>query len=82
MAISKEYKFIEIHNSHEETFEKHPVYRIYNNKAGGQIGILSYYKPWKQYVFSSRPECVFNDACLRDILEFMKMIKEDSNAKT
>lgn len=57
------------------TFEGRPVYRIFNNKLGGQLGILSYYKPWKQYVFSSQPECVFNDACLRDVLDFLALTK-------
>jgi hypothetical protein len=68
----EKYKFITIHWVNEEMFEKHPVYRIINNKSGDQIGILSFYKPWKQYVFSSREECVFNNSCLRDVLDFLE----------
>lgn len=78
----KTYKFIKIQQSAtvrggiswEEEFEGKPVYRIYNNKGGDQIGILSWYKPWRQYVFSSREECVFNNSCLRDILDFMENV--------
>ena len=40
--------------------------------------MLSFYKPWKQYVFSSHDECVFNDSCLRDVLDFMKSISEET----
>ncbi len=57
-----------------EMFEGHPVYRIFNNKSGGQLGILSYYRPWRQFVLSSQPECVFNDSCLRNVLDFMERI--------
>lgn len=76
----KKYKFITIKQkmlmtgdlSRGEEFEGKPTYRIYNNKGGDQIGIISWYKPWKQYVFSSQPECVFNNSCLRDVLDFME----------
>jgi len=71
----KKYKFINIRQVNNEIFERHPVYRIFNNKTETQLGILSYYKPWKQYVFSSQPECVFNDSCLKDVLNFIESIK-------
>ena len=77
--MKKVYKFITIQQpilDHiPEVFEGKPVYRIYNNKSNGLLGILSYYKPWKQYVFSSQPECVFNNSCLRDVLDFLEAIK-------
>jgi len=50
----KKYKYITIEQRNNEAFEEHSVYRIYNNKTGNQLGILSYYKPWKEYVFSSK----------------------------
>lgn len=68
----KKYKFITIKCVKEEYFEKHPVYRIFNNKSDLQIGILSWYSPWKQYVFSSQEECVFNNSCLHDVLDFLE----------
>jgi hypothetical protein len=67
----KKYKYITIEQRNGEMFEKHAVYRVFNNKSGGQLAILSYYKPWKQYVFGSMEECVFNDSCLRDVLDYM-----------
>ena len=68
----KKYKFIHIKQVNNELFEKKPVFRIFNNKSGDQLGIISYYKPWKEYVFSSIPECVFNNSCLRDVLDFIE----------
>ena len=71
----KKYRFMTMWTNEAEIHEGNSVYRIANNKSGTQIGIISYYKPWKQYIFSSQPECVFNDACLRDILDFMDTLK-------
>lgn len=65
------YKFFSIQQNKAEEFEGHPVYRIYS-KTNAQIGIISWYKPWKEYVFSSMPECVFNNSCLRDVLDFVE----------
>jgi len=69
----KKYKYIHIQQNGNETFNGKPVYRIYNNRTKSQLGIISYYKPWKEYVFSSQPECVFNDSCLRDVLNFIEV---------
>ena len=68
----KKYKYITIKQLEEEVFNEKPVYRIYNNKSGDQLGVLSYYKPWKCYVFSTREDYVFNISCLVDIVDFMK----------
>ncbi len=67
----KKYKFITIKQVGNELFEEHPVYRIFNNRSQNQIGILAYYRPWKQYVFSSKEDCVFNKDCLVDVLDFI-----------
>lgn len=72
-AITK-FKYITIKQEGLEKFEGHPVYRVFNNKSGEQLGILSWYKPWKQYVFSSHEGCVFNHSCLSDILGFLKSL--------
>lgn len=72
MTNEKEYKFITIRQVNDELFERHPVYRIFNNRSGKEIGMLSFYRPWRQYVFSSRENCVFNNGCLHDILDFME----------
>jgi hypothetical protein len=69
--MEKRYKYISIKQVNEEMFNNHPVYRIFNNKIGDQIGMISFYKPWKEYVFSSIEDCVFNNTCLYDVLDFI-----------
>lgn len=69
----KKYKFITIRQVDGELFNKKPVYRIFNNRnVTSQLGIISYYNPWKEYVFSSLPECVFNNSCLRNVVDFIE----------
>jgi hypothetical protein len=65
------YRHMVIRNDNGEMWEGHPVYRIYA-KDKQQIGLISWYRPWKEYVFSSIPECVFNNSCLRDVLDFIE----------
>jgi hypothetical protein len=74
VAAERKYRYITIRQEDGEVFDGYPVYRIFNNRAGAQLGIISWYKPWKQWVLSSQPECVFNDSCLRDVLDFMGRI--------
>jgi hypothetical protein len=66
------YKFIFIDQVDNEVFNKKPVYRIYNNRTKAHLGILSWHPPWKEYVFSSQPECIFNNSCMRDVLDFIE----------
>lgn len=70
----KKYKYISIKQVDEEMFLGKPVYRIFENSSGDQLGIISWYKPWKEYVFSSKDFCVFNNGCLKDILDFINNV--------
>ena len=70
----KKYKFITIKQMDDEVFEKRPVYRIFNNRDKHLLGLISYYFPWKEYVFSSQEDCVFNNSCLRDVLDFIEKV--------
>lgn len=72
----KKYRYITIRQIDNETFKQHPVYRIFNNKSNAQLGILSYYPQWKQYIFSSYEDVVYDETCLRDILNFLHSLKE------
>ena len=70
----KKYKYISIGQVNNEVFEGKPVFRVFNNRSKEQIAIISFYKPWKQYVFSSQLECVFNNSCLKDIINFIEKV--------
>ncbi len=75
----KKYKFISITPDGE--FAGKPKYKIINTKSEGELGILFYHKPWKQYVFTqSQQGVIFNKSCLLDIIDFIET-KLSSNTK-
>ena len=52
------------------------IWTVSNNKSGGTLGMISYYKPWKQFVFSAENEMdIFSISCLQDIIHFMSQLK-------
>lgn len=76
----KRYKFITIEQPtwpfrgelSGETHEGKPVYRIYNNRNRRQLGKISWYKPWKQWISNFEPIAVFSAGCHRDIADFIE----------
>ena len=69
----KKYKYISIKQIDNEMHCKKPMYSIVNNKSENVLGKLFYYPAWRQYCFTQYSQnCVFNNSCLRDILDFME----------
>ncbi len=48
------------------------VWKVEAKDGGGQIGLVSWHGPWRQYCFFPFGERVFNRDCLRDLAEFCK----------
>lgn len=71
----KKYKFITIKQLEIagtlETFSNKPVYRIFNNKSGTELGNLFYNFAWRQYVFSGYESSIWNKSCLLDVIDFI-----------
>lgn len=42
-------------------------------KQGSCLGKITFYKPWKKWVFEPRPKTVFDEKCLRNIIATMAM---------
>lgn len=53
-----------------------------NKKSGEELGSVSYYKPWKQFVFEPYElgDIVFNTTCLRDIAHFLDQLNKQKKA--
>jgi len=68
----KKYKYITIELDGE--FNGKLQYKIINNKSKSTLGILFYYKEWKQYVFTQwKQSVIFNNSCLMDIVNFLNI---------
>jgi hypothetical protein len=69
----KKYKYFTIRQAAEEQFNKRPVYRIFNNKSEDEIGLISWYSPWRKFVFCPHPteRTVFSEDCLLNVIDFI-----------
>ena len=49
-----------------------------NRESGDVLGSVSYYKPWRQFVFEPDElgDIIFNSSCLRDIAHFLNQLNE------
>jgi len=68
--MKTEYKHI-----HFEKDDGGKTYYCKSNQSKSIIGIVSFYPPWKRYVFEGREFCVFDAFCLADIIDFLKNCK-------
>lgn len=72
IITERSFQFISMWRNRDELHEDRPVYRVRNNKGGEQIAMIFWYKPWNKYCFTSQPQCIFDNKCLKDILSFIE----------
>lgn len=70
------YKHIHFIAVYEGVNPKVAYWRCVNNKDKSRLGIVSFYIPWRQWVFEGRECSVFDTSCLADIIDFMKQLKK------
>ena len=51
-------------------------YKCMNNKSSAVLGEIFYYTPWRKYVFAMTEDAVFDDSCLRDVINFLEQLKK------
>lgn len=49
---------------------------VENNKSGDLLGVIEFYPPFRQYGFIPFGDTVYDDGCLRDILDFVVLLNE------
>lgn len=70
--MKTKYKFI-----HFVRCEPYGEWEIWATKSGENLGIVDYYREWKQFVFSTHNNlAVFNAGCLKDIIHFIEQLNE------
>jgi len=43
-----------------------------NNRDRSILGRITWYAPWRRWVFEAKPGCVFDYNCLRDVAGFLQ----------
>jgi hypothetical protein len=51
---------------------KTTVWSVINNNSKFELGIISWYSGWRQYVIDFVANTTFNDGCLKDVIEFLE----------
>ena len=57
------------------------IYTIFNKKSDEELGEISWYSYWRQYVFEPAYDCLFNHTCLKEISEFLTEINKNHKEK-
>ena len=73
--MKTKYKYIEFTVNDKESLRKGGL--CVNIKSKTILGYWDYYKPWKQYVIEFLEDCVFNTACLLDIVDFLGQLNNN-----
>lgn len=60
---------------------KTEVWRVTSMSSGDLLGGVSWYGPWRQYVFEPEGGCVFNNGCLNDVSGFLAEMNASHRAK-
>ena len=52
-----------------------------DTKYYDKLGVLKWYGPWRQYVFKSEPDCIFNVGCMNDIIKLTDTVNKLQKVK-
>ena len=74
MRIFAEYKFFRVEEFAHLPGRKTRTYEISSRSAGGILGQIEWYGPWRQFVFSPMGNTVWSDGCLDDLRDCLKKI--------
>ena len=78
--MKTEYQYIkfECYDSTKKTTK----WYIKNIHSDSILGKIKWFSAWRQYCFFTNSGCIFNDGCMRDILDFIAQLeKERKNFK-
>lgn len=54
---------------------------VFAREGGARLGRVSWYSPWRRYVFAPEADTIFEEDCLRDIATFVAVMTEEQRAK-
>jgi len=73
MSESEYLEFQDVIDGRERKTER---IHVVSKSHGVILGDISWYGPWRQYVFFPDDDTLFNRACLRDIADFLDELME------
>jgi hypothetical protein len=50
-------------------------FQVVSKSGGGGLGRITFYPPWRQYIFEPDISTIWSDGCLDQVSEFLKKLK-------
>ena len=79
MIKMKSYKYITIYEIEQKP--KTSVYCVDNRRSGNKLATIKWYSAWRQYCFEPEINTIWNDECLKDIVNFLERLKSNSKGE-
>lgn len=70
-----EYEYIVIEELGRSASGKTGIFEVRNKQSDVHLGFVNWYPRWRQYVFCPEADTVFSVGCMKDISEFIKVLR-------
>jgi hypothetical protein len=73
--MKTDYKYIQF-----ELIEQKPKTSVWvckNIRANQELGQVKWYPAWRSYCYFPTVQAVYNDGCLKDIVDFIKQLMDE-----
>jgi hypothetical protein len=57
------------------------VYQVINKEFNVDLGIITWYTAWRQYIFKPNKDTVYSIGCMIDIARFVKNLMDERKKK-
>jgi len=73
MKTDYKYIYFKLHPTQDEK-RKTKIWICCNKSSDIVLAEIKWYPPWRQYCLSPESYMVFNDGCLKDIIDFLNQL--------
>ena len=60
---------------------KTEIWDVINKSSSNSIATIAWYGPWRQYVVQPADNTVWNDGCLKSVVEFLGQLNAEHKAR-
>lgn len=50
------------------------IYEVFSKEGGMILGEVKWFSNWRKYAFFPKANCLFEEKCLQDIIDFLKKL--------
>lgn len=77
--MKKSYEYIQFEEIESPPTNKTKKFSCMNIKSGIELGMVRWHGAWRQYCYFPTIQAVYSEGCLKDICDFIAMLKESGD---